>query len=222
MRAATRWLCAGLALLAPIMLARPAAAADFVVVPVKISLPVQMVVVGFEIDEVVKATLKEKDLINLALGRPLGSKVDKATEVLALATTLQSGPPLARLIVFNPSPGVSTPVTATVAQATTLDLEVASVKGGVQGQGTVTAVIEETVLGDAVHNALHATTVLGTGSGKSSPLPPGSDFKLSVQGVVAGRLSFTRTTGGQTTTVTGFVVNGKAKASGKAIGTFSK
>jgi hypothetical protein len=223
-RSATlRWLA--LAFLAQILVARPAAAADFLVFPVKVSLPIDMVVVGMETDRVVKKTLKEKDLVNLALGRPLGTKVDKQTEILAVAATFEppSQSPLAKLIVFDPSQNGLAQITTVVAQATALDFESASVKGGAQGQGTASAEIQETVLGDPAQNALHATTILGTAAGKASAyVPPGLDLKVSVKGVVVGRVSFTMTAGGQTTTFAGFVVNGKAKASGKVIGLFSE
>src|SRR5580765_2397215 len=76
-----------LVLVAQVLLPRAAHAADFLVFPVKISLPIRSIIIHFDIDEVIKGTLKEKDLVNLALGRPLGSKVDKKTEVLAVALT---------------------------------------------------------------------------------------------------------------------------------------
>jgi hypothetical protein len=40
-------------------------------------------------DIVVTRKLSDKDLVNLALGRPLGSKVDGKTEILAWAGTFE-------------------------------------------------------------------------------------------------------------------------------------
>jgi hypothetical protein len=218
-------LLVGLALATPSFIAPPAAATDFLVFPVKVSLPVEMVVPGTSTDRIVKKTLKEKDVVNLALGRPLGTKVDGKTEILALATPFEppSESPLTRLIVFDPSKSGGAQVVTTVAQVTALDYESASMKRGVQGQGTATAEIQNTTLGDPAKHALHVTTVLATGAGKSSPdVPPGLDLKLSLKGVLAGRMSVTTTDGGQTTTIDGFIVNGKAKISGKPIGSFSE
>lgn len=203
---------------AALLLPRAVHAAEFLVFPVKISLPVRSVIIHFDIDEVVKTTLKEKELVNLALGRPLKSKVDKKTEVLAIALTTEapSTSPRAQLIVFNPSQSGVAAVTAVVAAATELDFDF--VPGG-RGQGTVTAVIQQTTHGNPAENALNPTTVLATGAGTIGALvPPGLGTAVALQGAVAGRVSFTT----QTSPISGFIVGGKAKVSGKVLGSFSQ
>jgi hypothetical protein len=194
-------------------------AADFLVFPAKVSLGIRSIIIGFEVDQLVKTTLKEKDIVNLALGRPLGSKVDKNTEVLAVALTTEgpSNAPLARLIVFDPSQTGIAAVKAVVAKTTTLDFDFAP---GGKGQGTVTAVVQETTLGTPAQNALHPSTVLATGVGTVGPLVVPGLVKLKA--VVNGRLSFNGIVKGQPTAVSGIIVTGKAAVSGKLLGSFSQ
>lgn len=207
--------CIAPALLALAVSATGAAGADFLIFPLKVSLPVNTVVIGMETDQVAKTTLKEKEIVNLALGRPLATKVDKKTEVLALAIDFAGA--AAKVVVFNPAASGAARLTTTVA-LTTLDFASASTAKGKEGQGTATLTVQETTLGTPTQFALRGTTALATGLGKASPfVPPGLDVALSVQGFVAGRLTFTAVAGGQPTTFAGFVVNGKAKASGKPL-----
>jgi hypothetical protein len=212
----------GAAVLAQILLAGPAMAADFFVYSVKAKFIVRMVVVDFsqQFDSVVEAKLDEKDVVNLALGRPLGTKVDKKTEILALATAFEgsSGSPLSKLVVFDPTKTGPARITRTVARATSLELESATAGTAVTGQGIATAEIQAN--GDA-EESLNVTAVLLTGSGKA-PAPPGPDGTVSLKGAIGGRFSFTTTEGGETTTISGFVVNGKVSASGKSIGQFTE
>lgn len=211
----TRRFLLPLVLVAALLVPRAGYAADFLAFPIKISLPVHMIIIGFEVDRVVKTTLKEKDLVNLALGRPLKSKVDKKTEVLAVALTTE-GPsmsPAARLVVFNPAQNA---VVTVVAQATGLDFE--SIPGG-RGQGTLIGAVQQTTLGTPGENALNATTILASGAGSVGPLvPPGLATVVSLSGVVTGRLSFKSAN----STFSGFILDGKAKVSGKVLGAFSQ
>jgi hypothetical protein len=204
-----------LTLLVPTLSARPAAATDFFVFPVKISITIDMVEGGAPTDRIVKKTLKEKDLVNLALGRPLGTKVDKKTEVLAVALARSEPDTQGKAIVFDPSQNGLAQITTIVALPTVLDRETAYLGSKRQGQGTLTGEVQETTLGNPAMNALHSTTIWGGGGGTSS------GAKISMKGVVAGRMSLTMTENGQTTTFAGFIVNGKGKVSGKPIGMFS-
>lgn len=194
-------------------------AADFLVFPAKVSLGIRSIIVGVAVDQLVKTTLKENDVVNLALGRPLGTKVDKTTEVLAVALTTEgpSTSPLARLIVFDPSQSGVAAVKTVVAKTTALDFDF--VPGG-QGQGTVTAVIEQTTLGTPAQNALHPSTVLATGVGTVGPLVPPGLVKLKA--IVNGRMSFDGLVKGRPTAVDGIIVTGKAQVSGKLLGAFSQ
>jgi hypothetical protein len=212
---------AALAVVAQGLLAVSATAADFFVYPVKVAATVRMVVEDFsmEFDSIAQVKLKEKDIVNLALGRPLGSKVDKKTEVLALATPFEgsSMSPLTKLIVFDPSASGPARIVETVAEATALEVEAATGNGSVTGQGTAIAEIE--AVGDAGDNALNASTVLLTAAGKTSPsAPPGPEGKIAWKGALAGRMSVTT----QAATISGFIVTGKIAASGKSIGQFTE
>jgi hypothetical protein len=195
-----------------------ARAADFLVFPIKISLSVYRVIVGFDLDKVVDTKLKEKDLINLALGRPLGTKIDKKTEVLGAALTSEgpSNTPLARLIVFDPTQGGSAGVKALVAAATHLDFDAGP---GGAGQGAITAVVQQTSHGNPVANALNPSTVYVTGAGIVGPLvPPGTDTTVKLQGSIVGSARFTN----QGNAVSGVIVTGKAKIAGKVLGSFTQ
>jgi hypothetical protein len=205
-----------LTLLGALALPGVARAADFLVFPLKVSLPVQRIIIGFEVDQLLKTTLKEKDLVNLALGRPRGTKVDKKTAVLAVALTTEgpSSSPLARVIVFDPSQTGTAAITAVVATLTTLDFDAA----GAKGQGTATVAVQQTP-GGAVPDALRPSSLFATGPGTVGSLAlPGLETKVVLQGAIGGRMAFTS----QGEAIDGFVVGGKAKVSGKVLGSFSQ
>lgn len=214
----------GIALLVQALLAPAAMAADFFVYPVKASLTIREAEFDFDLerDVLTEVKLKESDVVNLALGRALTTKVDKKTEILALATAFEgtTNTPLSKLIVFDPTKTGPARITRTVALAKTIDVESTAVPGAVEGQGIATADMQEN--GDASY-ALHLTTFFVTGSGKTSPtVPPGADGKITWKGTVAGRISLTKTDGGNTTTLSGFAIKGKVAATGKSIGQFSE
>jgi hypothetical protein len=204
-----RFLLVAFALVTLIFSARRAAATDFLIFPLKVSLPVQIVSGG----QVTKRTLKEHDIVNLALGRPLGTKVDKKTEVLAVASSYDGND--GTVVVFDPSQNGLAQLTTTVAEPTTVDVENAFLNSGRAGVGTVTGTVEATTLGTPALHGLLASTLWGSGAGKSS-----FAGKASVTGAIGGRLSFTVTENGQTTTLTGFIVKGKGKVGGAPITIF--
>src|SRR4051794_19044199 len=66
-----------------------------------ITIPVARVVIGTDADAIVTKTLTSNDVINLALGRPLGTKIDAKHEVLAGDITFEDangGTPLSKLV----------------------------------------------------------------------------------------------------------------------------
>lgn len=196
-------------------LAVPARADDFFVFPVKILLPVRMVEVGTDPDTIVERKLTQKDLVNLALGRALGTKVDKKKEILAVSVPrYASDADDGTLIVFDPSQNGLAQITTVVAEPTSLDGEIAQLENGRKGAGTINGQFRETTLGEPAKYALHQTTgwVSGLGDGKSG--------KGTFKGIVAGRVSFTTTENGQTKTFSGYIVNGKASVKGKPIGMY--
>ncbi len=203
--------------LATLFGATPAFAVDFFVFKAAVALPVAMVVEqpAEPIDLYVSRKLASNDIINLALGRPLGTKVDKNTEVLALAITFAEDAELSKIIVFDPSQNGVAQVKATVARVTTIDLSRGYKGNGQFGYGAVTGSIEPTL--PAGPNGFLASTLHGAGSG-GGPFGFGQPEKGSGKGIVTGRLRF-NVDGGL---FDGIVVNGKAKASGKVIGVFSE
>jgi hypothetical protein len=174
-------------------------------------------------DLVVTRKLGDKDLINLTLGRPLGSKVDSKTEILAWAGTfepLSSPTPFTRLIVFDPSQNGIAQVKATIARLQDLEYATAYLGAKSDRVGTAAFVIQPTAGGPP--NALLGGTLHGTGAVSGGHLteingefvPPNEAGK----GVIGGRMQF-RVGGAD---VDGFVVIGKAKVSGKLLGTFEQ
>jgi hypothetical protein len=186
--------------------AQRAEATDFLIFALKVSLPVQIVSGG----QVVKRTLKEHDIVNLALGRPLGTKVDKKTEVLAVASSYDGNDAI--VVVFDPSQNGLAQITTTVAEPTAVDVENAFLNSGRAGVGAATGTVKATMLGTPGQNGLLVSTLFGGGAGKSS-----FAGKASVTVTIAGRVSFTEN--GQT--LTGFIVKGKGKVGGAPITIFN-
>ncbi len=198
---------------------RSSVAADFVVYAVKAKLPVEQVEVGSFLDTVLERTIKQNEIVNLALGRSPGTKVDKKTEILGLAVETGVADPQWKLVVFDPTKAGAARVTTVVATTGAVDIESGVVKNESQGQGTATVDVQETSLGEPSAYALHSSTVSLTGFGKGAP---SADSKLTVKVQVAGRLSFTDTWDGSTTRIDGFIVNGKASVGGKPVGAYSE
>src|SRR5262249_39666142 len=150
-------------------------------------------------NQIVVRTLKESDVLNLALGRALGTKVDKKTEVLAVAINADDN--VGSVIVFDPSQNGLAQVTTTVAESTSQDLEKAYLNSGGKGYGAATGTVAATTLGNPAQNGLLQSTLWGGGGGSSS-----AARSASVQGTIAGRLSFRVTENGQTHDLAGFIV----------------
>ncbi len=146
-------------------------------------------------------TLKSDDIVNLALGRALGTKLDSKTEVLAFASDVSTPGAGSMLIVFNPS---TTQITTTIFN--TSNFVLLSNQDFTQNDAFSGVTIQATSLGDPVHDGFQQTTVAMGGTGKSS-----GSFATSS---VAGPISFAFTTNDVTTTIDGLVLKGKLKASG--------
>lgn len=204
-----RILC-GLLLAALLLPLEGASAREFLVFAVKVSLPVQYVAGG----KIVKRTLKESDIVNLALGRPLGTKVDKKTEILAEAQPYDNRGGM--VVVFDPTQNGLAQVTTVVAELVSGDVEGAFLASKREGHGTGTGTVVATTLGDPTTNGLLASTIFGGGSGTATYFAG----KASVKGTIAGRARFRFTEKGQTTLVDGFIVGGKGKVSGVALGIY--
>jgi hypothetical protein len=172
------------------------------------------------IDKQESKTLATNDIINLALGNPLGTKV---TTVLMLAV-FPEGPgsvptPKTKLVVYDPAPGAVTKILATVATVSTLDYEAANgAAGAKKGQGIGGVQIAETTLGDFANNKFFATALRGAGQGTSKPDANAGElgaFTFAGTGL-AGPIHF-KTTKPKVIDFDGIVTNAKISVSGKPV-----
>lgn len=205
-----RGFLSGLMLVALLLSTDRAQAREFLVFTLKVSLPVQYVANG----KIAKRTFKEADVINLALGRPLGTKIDKKTEILAEAQSYDDNDGL--VVVFDPTQNGLAQVTAVLAKRASADVEVAFLNKVREGHGTATGTVLATTLGDPSTNALLPSTIFASGTGTATYF----EGKASVKGTIAGRAAFRITEHGQTTAVDGFIVNGKGKVSSVPLGIY--
>jgi hypothetical protein len=146
--------------------------------------------------------LNGNDLVNLALGRSLDTKLDPKTEVLAFASDQSTPGAGSQLVVFNPT---SQAVTATV--FSTSDFGLLSNEDFTQNAAFATANFNFTVVGDPGHDALIFGALAVGGTGKSA----GSFASTSVAGPFEFRFTDDQEV---TTTIEGLVLKGKIKASG--------
>lgn len=202
---------------------RSAAATDFYVYKATVKLAAQMVVIGPEVDTIVTRKLGNNDVINLALGRPLGTKVDAKTEILAGAGTYANDAAQSKLIVFDPTQNGVAQVKAVVGTVSSLDFVRAYQASKSTGSGIGTGVIAATTLGDPTKNGFLASTFSGSGGGSGSHDPFGGNSKTSGKGTASGRLKFRFTDASNVTQVfDGIVVKAEGKVSGKPIGAFTQ
>jgi hypothetical protein len=153
--------------------------------------------------------LKTNDVINLALGRSLATKPNKATEVLALAADDSTPGPLSRLVVYNPATNTFTTTVWTLSGVALFSNTDFSDNVGI-GNATFAA----TTLGDPAKNGFSSTTLAGAGTGKGT----GGSAKAAST-ALSGRVKFTTTDANNvTTTIDGLVVSAKFKAGGKTLG----
>ena len=212
--------------LAAVLLAATAPAAyavDFFVYAVKLKLTAEMVEIGLAEDKIVKMKLGNKEIINLALGRPMKTKVDKKTEVLAGAGTYASDASESMLLVFDPSQNGVAAITTVVGTIDTLDFSKAFLKSKSQGAGFGSGTLAATTLGDPANNGFLESTFFGGGIGSGSHDPFGGDSKVKGKGTASGRLKLNFTDkNGAMQSFDGFVVKSSGKVSGKPIGGFSQ
>lgn len=193
------------------------AANDFFIFKAAVTLPVSTVISqpSAPTDLFAARKLTSNDLINLALGRALGTKVDKNTEILAVAFSYHENAQLSKLIVFDPSQNGVAQVKATVAHVTSIDLLQGYKSNGEAGYAAGTATFDATQ--PAGPNGFLTSTLHGSGAG-GGPFGFGQPEKGSGKAVLTGRLQFNV----NGTLFDGIVLNGKAKASGKVLGVYSE
>lgn len=208
--------------------ARSQAAEDLFVWKVTAKIAAKMAVIGTEVDRVALRKLSNDNIVNLALGRDLATKVDKNTEVLAGVATFEkpTSSPLARIIVFDPTANGLAQVKAVVMRATNLDYQAAYLNSSSADFGVGTANVLATTLGNPALNGFLPTTLSVAAEGTGSHLGP-PDFsplgvKIKVKGTLNGRLTFNYTERGAPFQFNGFIVKSEVKVSGKPIGMFTE
>ncbi len=214
-----RFLSAAFALSVLLGTPRPSFATDFFVYPATFKLVLQMVTPD---DVVLTRKLGNTEIINLALGRPLTTKVDKQTEVLAGAGTYADHAAESKLIVFDPSQNGIAQIKAVVGTLTALDFSNAYLATKSAGTGFGTAVFAATTLGNPAQNGFLQSTIQGGGQGAGNHDPFGGQAKISGKGTVQGRIAFNFTDAAGTRLFDGYVLKGQAKVSGKPIGGFAQ
>jgi hypothetical protein len=219
MRTIRTFLVALVLLLAP----RPATATDFFVFKAALTLPATTVIEQptAPTDLFLTRKIGNNDLVNLALGRALGTKVDAKTEILALAITYASEATKSRLIVFDPSQNGVAQIKAIVAEVESLTLQYGYKATSIAGVGNGGAIFKETTIGDAASFALLPSTLSGGAAG-AGPFGFGQFEKIAGKGTLTGRIRYRFTDGAGTRIFDGIVTGGKLKAAGKPLGTFTE
>ncbi len=231
MRLALRLLATVVSVLPLSLAPRPATAVDLMVYKVSVKIVAGMVIPSMTgPDTVLLKKLGNNDVVNLAMGRPLGTKVDAKTEMLAGAGDFEprmTSSPNEKLIVFDPSQNGIAQVTATVAVATSLDYQGAYLGPKSSGFGFGAATIQNTTLGDPSHNGFISTDLNGTATGSGAHLGvSGVDIvfpAISGTGTASGPIKFNFTDkNGMVVHFDGVIVKAQGKVSGKPIGSFSE
>ncbi|HEY2387761.1 MAG TPA: hypothetical protein VGK30_12430 [Candidatus Binatia bacterium] len=203
---------------------RPAAATNFFVYKASLKLVVQRVEIGQggAFDTFVTKKLGNAELINLALGRPLDTKIDPKTEILAGAGTFSADAAQSKLIVFDPTQNGVAQIKATIGTVSTLDFTHAYLASKSQGAGFGTAVVAATTAGDPNSNGFLQSTFFCNGAGSGTHDGVGGNAKVSGKGSGTGRLMFKFTDQSGTHTFDGIVAKSEGKVSGKPIGGFAQ
>lgn len=198
---------------------------------VRASIPVVTIVND---EMTVRKTLTGNDIINLALGRSLSTRVNPQTEVLALSTTFEDHDqhptpnPVSKLIVWNPAADPGNQVTVVVATLTSLDFDTAFGTRRQTGQGIASGKFLATALGDPAKNGFFESSISGSGSSAGPHIKYNQNFQpLSVSpvgsAIFVGKLKFNLTDRDNvTTTFDGYALKGTLLLSGNAIGTFEE
>lgn len=216
-----RFVLAGLVAIAALTSASRAFAVSFYVYPATFKLVVQSIPDQYG-DLTLTKKLGNKEIINLALGRPLTTPIDKNTEVLAGAGTYADEAAQTKLIVFDPSQNGIAQIKAVVGTIQSLDFDKAYLASKSSGFGFGTTIFAATTLGTPAENGFLQSTLQGSGSGSGGHDPFGGTAKISGKGTLSGRLHFVFTDAGGTHTFHGIVTKGQAKVSGKPIGGFTQ
>ncbi|MEA3209656.1 MAG: hypothetical protein QOE70_2713 [Chthoniobacter sp.] len=214
---------------------------NYFVFKVSMTLPLTYVILDFKpgVDKVVTKTLSGNDLVNLSRGRPLGSPVNKDTEMLVLGFTFTHDgldaeqrpitPPLVKLMIYDTTATGAARKVQDLATITTLDYQEAfSSSDTNKGQGICAGKLLKTpagVPGDSSKNKINedadfhgAASVSQPGSGTGGPV---DSFALTATSVLM-RLKITLTDDNGTAPIDGYVLKGTFKTTGKRIDTYQE
>ena len=185
-------------------------------------LPAQMVVIGVDADTVSHITLNNTTIVNLALGRPLATKVDPKTEILAAVAYFEShsNAPLSKLVVYDPTKNGQAGIRAVVATLQTLTWQNAYENTINTGFGFAVGTINATTLGSPAQNGFLTSAFSGGGSASGKHLFSVGDANASPKATVSieGQAKFVYTDATGTHNFDGIFVGGKGTVSGKPIG----
>ena len=189
----------------------------------RLTLPVQMVQPNpAAFDKVIRKTLNNSDIVNLALGRPLTTRVNPKTEVLAAEVTYEShsNAPNSQLIVYDETQNGQAGVVAVVATLQTLDWQNAYERTLNAGFGIGTGTINATTNGTPAQNGFIASAFQGAASCSGRHLFSVGESHATplARGSVEGHLKFVYTDSKGTHNFDGYIVNGVGTVSGHPIG----
>lgn len=198
-----------------------------------VTIPSTVLVVGQgnAFDKLVKKTFTTNDIVNLALGRKLGSKVDPAKEIFALATYFEDSNrpitnPISKVVIYDKTASGPARIKAVVATLDSLDFVNAYQATRNTGLGYATGKLVAATQGDPAKYGLLQTAITGSGlvSGGHSTLPtPQNGFQqkaTTMLGTITfeGRLKFNTTDASNVTTVYDGIFNrGVMMFSGKLL-----
>jgi hypothetical protein len=191
---------------------------------VQVSLPAEMVVTGTgaNYDTIARKTLTAPDIVNLALGRPLTTKVNPKTEVLAAEVFYEShsNSPQSQLIIYDTTQNGEAGVKAVVGTLKTLEWQNAYQNLVNSGFGIATGVFNATTNGNPATNGFLASTfqLAGLALGKHLYIVSDAHAAPTASISIQAHLNFVYTDAKGTHHFDGFVVAGHATVSGHPIG----
>lgn len=211
----------------------PLRAEEFVVYKSKLKLPITYVTNASGVDKVVTLTLTGDDLVNITLGRQLGTPVDKVKQILALAGSAEGNigmvGPKSHLIIYDFELHQPAAGTTHLADVSSLSFQTAyRGPAGDKGFGSAEVKLLAHTAAVADLGTIFASTLAGaaTAGGPSKFNGSNGPFNVNLKGGItsgAGRVHVKFTDkNGVVTEVNGFLLNGTCTVSGLSIDSFTE
>jgi hypothetical protein len=172
-----------------------------------------------------KLSLGTKELVNLALARPINTPLNAKTEVLAVDID-DYNHDQTTLVVYRPDSGLIYPVcvlsnTHPTEAKVTDNPSTVKEKGTGLGTGTILATSTDFSLADRNKNSLQSTDICASSNASFGPGPHSPIFTLAATGVIGDiKGKMTKTTDTSTTDLDGLIIKGMFSASGGAINVY--